>query len=360
MTQSTDLGHDAVDRIARLWQVDDDRVVRTEHGFDWWPSRYKVSVFADTSAEHEDGDVWRLVIRTEFLRGVDLDEPEVRAAIAQAASLAATYGWVYVPMKAAKRHKLPFTGAVWFQSTAYICADNAAWLPEFIGRLAILQPIDAHLQAETFAPIVRAYPDVSGPQQQPADDHVDGMLGVARDIFVPDGREESRWQESDEFADVAERFGKNDQCFGMGDAGGLTLETPVGSSSALIRLQSDVRHPRLGSGLSATLYLPFRRDEAATQDECLWLNFFESFMWAPSPMMGSWSPYHAGDGEFLSAHVMFIPNALFGRGLVTNAALWQLGRARWAKQTLYPDLKDLTMHEILKSRFGDLRADSPS
>jgi len=83
-------------------------------------------------------------------------------------------------------------------------------------------------------------------------------------------------------------------------------------------------------------------------------------MWAPSPMTGSWHPHNAGDGEFLSVHTTFIPNALFDRGLATNAALWQLGRARWAKQTLYPDLKDLTMHEILKSRFGDLPADSPS
>ena len=43
-TLPKDLGIEAVQRIAKLWQVDGNRVVWTEQGFDWWPGSFQVSV----------------------------------------------------------------------------------------------------------------------------------------------------------------------------------------------------------------------------------------------------------------------------------------------------------------------------
>lgn len=38
--------------------------------------------------------------------------------------------------------------------------------------------------------------------------------------------------------------------------------------------------------------------------------------------------------------------------LATNLALWMLGRAKWVRETLWPDLQDKRMSEILEERFG--------
>ena len=55
------------------------------------------------------------------------------------------------------------------------------------------------------------------------------------------------------------------------------------------------------------------------------------------------------------AHSCFIPNALFMPGLIENFAYWAIGRVQWVRRTRFPELKDLTMAEILESRFGQLR-----
>jgi hypothetical protein len=181
---------------------------------------------------------------------------------------------------------------------------------------------------------------------------MDDMLNVAQAIYGPSGEEDCRWVGLKEFEEIAERFGQGDLCFGFGDEGGLTLETPIGETSALIRLRTDVPHPAMGNGLLASLQFPFVRNEADVVNDCLWLNFFESIQWTNVPQFGSWHPREVGDGQFSVAHSFFIPNALFAPGLATNVALWQFGRARWAKNTFWGHLEDLTMMEVMNKRFG--------
>jgi hypothetical protein len=346
-----DPGREAVERIARLWQVDEDRLERTGHGFDWWPGRFRVSVTAHRSEAEDDRDAWRLTVRTAFLKDVDLDQARTRGLVAQLASLAPTYAWVHTPREVPDEHAPGRHGTLRFQSTAYLREDTASWLPEFFARMAILQPIDAGRLAGEFAGIVGGQPDISGPSGAAADDCVDPALEAASALHESAGREQSRWQGIDEFDRFAGQFGNGELCLGSGDPGGLTLETPIGSSSALIRLRTDIRHPVLGSGLLSTIEFPFEEDAASIVEDCLRLNFLESLEWSNVPQCGSWQPREAGHGRFRAAHAMFLPNALFSPGLAINAASWQLSRARWAKERLYPDLQDLTMLEVLQRRF---------
>jgi hypothetical protein len=46
---------------------------------------------------------------------------------------------------------------------------------------------------------------------------------------------------------------------------------------------------------------------------------------------------------------VFIPK--YQSGLATQVAFWFMHRARWAREQKCPDMKDLTMLEILKKRF---------
>jgi hypothetical protein len=50
--------------------------------------------------------------------------------------------------------------------------------------------------------------------------------------------------------------------------------------------------------------------------------------------------------------ISFVPNAHYRPGLATNIALWMISRARWLRQTRWPDLEDKTMMEIMKERVG--------
>ena len=48
-------------------------------------------------------------------------------------------------------------------------------------------------------------------------------------------------------------IGRSDWAFGFADTTGLSMETPFGSDSALVRLHTDQPCPRLGHGLLSTV-----------------------------------------------------------------------------------------------------------
>ena len=354
MTAPKDLGNEAVQRIARLWQVEGNRVIWTEQGFDWWPGRFRVSVMSQKHHdEHEK--TWRLTVRTDFLKDVPVKDYECRKTISMMSSFAPSYAWVFTPPEVQEKYEMPADGTLTFQSTVFLREDTAGWLPEFFARMAIVQPIQAAVLAETTAELVKGKIDVSLPSENASSDYTDEMLDVVGAIYIPAGREESRWKGSDEFEDIANRFGRQDICFGTGDPTGLTLETPIGSSSALIRLRAEMPHPQLGHGLLSSLQLPFWQADAKTVEDAMWFNFFQSISWTDVPQLGSWHSREGADGQSSAAMSTFYPNALYLKYLATNAALWQLGLARWIKNQFHAELVDQTMAQILELRLGKPR-----
>jgi hypothetical protein len=198
-------------------------------------------------------------------------------------------------------------------------------------------------------------PDVSRPEHLAPDANHHALLSIAELFYVPVGQQECRWIGTGEFSDFAEKYARNNDCFGAGSETGLTLETPFGSDSALIRLRTDEKHPALGNGLIATLHTPFFGDASDIASECAWLNFFESVTWTNVPLFGCWYPFaYEPRGQEGVAFASFIPNALYRPGLATNVALWMVARARWLRQTRWPNASDKTMMEIIKERGGFL------
>ena len=352
-TLPKDLGIEAVQRIAKLWQVDGNRVVWTEQGFDWWPGRFRVSV---KSQKHHDEHekTWRLIVRTDFLKEVPVKDYECRKTISMMSSFAPSYAWVFTPPEVQEKYEMTADGTLAFQSTVFLREDTAGWLPEFFARMSIFQPIQAEAQSETTAKLLNGQINFSLPTADSSSDYTDEMLDVAGAIYVPAGREESRWKGAEEFEEVANQFGRQDRCFGMGDSTGLTLETPIGTSSTLIRLRTDIPHPGLGNGLLSSVQLPFWQDETKTVEDAMWFNFFQSISWTEVPQLGSWHPREVASGQYSVASGTFYPNALYMKGIATNAALWKLGIAWWIKKQFHADLVDLTMAQILELRLGNL------
>jgi hypothetical protein len=220
--------------------------------------------------------------------------------------------------------------------------------------MSIMQPINAQIQADFLADMLKGgAPDGSRPEYL-ANSALHGILSLAEQVYVPFGKEECRWIGTGEFVGFAEKYALNDNCFGFGSETGLTVETPFGSNSALIRLHTDQKHPALGNGLLATLQIPFFADASEIASECAWLNFFESVTWTNIPLFGCWHPDALGPEEEQEglAFASFVPNALYRPGLATQVALWMISRAWWLRQTRWPDLEDKTMMEIMQGRVG--------
>ena len=143
-----DIGRQAVEEIASLWQVDRSRSVRTENGFEWWPGDFRVAVMAHDGFDvHPDSCLLR--VRTDFLQDIPInDDGFVRLAAATSRFCAPTYAWAYPPPelwdKYAKGEDRPELLSIY---TADLTRAYASWLAQFLAQMSIMQPINAQLQA---------------------------------------------------------------------------------------------------------------------------------------------------------------------------------------------------------------------
>jgi hypothetical protein len=231
-----------------------------------------------------------------------------------------------------------------------VTRETAGWLPDFIAGTAIIQPINADIQAkETATFIGGGIADVSGPMLT-SNIEFDQMIETLTLVYGPLGQQPSRWAGSTEFEEFAEKWGRSDSCFGFGDPTGLTLEAPLGSNSILIRLHTTDRHPQLGNGLLGTLEVPYFSGANEVSKLSAELNFLESSQWTNFPQNGCWHPIAGPHNQYGLAFSAFIPNALYRPVLATNLAIWMLARSRWVHDQKWPNVKDETMLEILNKR----------
>jgi hypothetical protein len=366
MTQDA-LIENALGQILGVWQVDaKDLRGRGPKGFDWLPGSHLVSVRAvpfdlkdptylmlqgmGVANPREDGV--RLSATTRLIEDFPFKDPRaVELLNVMAPMLSSTYSLVYPPqafLAAANAPEGPYDLELF--SSVYIDPNLVGWLPNFFAQMAIMQPIDAELRGYRL-------PEILGGGQPAFEDgrkreELDDILEVADEIFAPAGARQSQWSGSDEFEIFARNFGESNGCFANGDPTGLTAEVPFGSGSALIQCWTDQAHPQLGNGLLVTLMLPHSvsdQPDGGAAD----LNFFEARAWTDVPNLGCWHTRDAGGARgIFPAHSTFIPNALYRPGLVQNFVLWEMGRARWVRQTFFPEMQDRLMSETLNERLG--------
>jgi hypothetical protein len=359
MAGGEDLAVQAIERIAYMWRLDDTKIVRITRsqaeGFDWWPGDFCVRVRAQWSTVI---DTVRLVIRTDVLKDVPITDELFISLVAEMSSLwAPTYAWVYPPAPFWEKYHQSgvddvrgLSPRLGFSSSAYISSENVDWLTDFLARATILQPVSAQSHSSTLQGIFKSgVSDVSRSDTR-KDGSPDEILNVANQVYVPRGKEPNRWIGTGEFQRFAEEWAQSDSCFGYGDATGLSAETPFGDDTALIRLWTDQKNPQLGNGLLATLQVPYSDDRISIAKTVAVLNLNESDGWTHFPLIGCWHPHkNRNDADGL-AFSCFIPNSLYQPGLATQVAFWFLERARWVRKSLWPDMVDKTMMEIITSR----------
>jgi hypothetical protein len=346
-----ELCESALRQLSRIWQVEPKQVNGTDRGFEWVPASHAVLVSADLD---EATQRVRLTVETEFLRDTPIHQHRfVTLLDAVAPFWSAGYALVYVPHELWSAHieKLE-TGAaptLTFFSSVYINDEMVSWLPEFFAKMTITQPVFAEAYRNNALSIFEgAIADLRGGIcEQP-----DEILDVVDALYIPAGKTASRWDGSEEFESFAEKYARQDHCFGMGDKQGMSIETPFGSDSALIQFRTHQPHPALGHGLLVTIQIRIGGTKQKVQNEAAFLNFLEARSWTDFPQLGCWHAHERSENDCVLAHSTFIPNLLYMPGLVANLAFWSMARVRWFRKSRFPDLADKTMAEILQERLG--------
>ena len=96
MAKDKSLASQALEAIANVWQIDETRSKRAEEGFEWWPGDFRVSVRAQPDARQREPETWRLVISTDFLKEVPLqDERFSQIAALSSPFMTSTYALAY-------------------------------------------------------------------------------------------------------------------------------------------------------------------------------------------------------------------------------------------------------------------------
>jgi hypothetical protein len=321
---------------------------------DWSPGSHLVRVRAIRNDKSAAEDRWRVSVETDFLTSVPIEDMKFIGLTAELSGvMTSTYSIQYPPADIWKETSKRENPKLSLFSSVYVIPELVQWLPKFFAGEAIVQVINAESLSAKISKTVGGKPDFlpSGKNKNP-----DEILEVLGAIYVPAGSKPSRWEGTDEFVKIAENYGRSDMCFGNGDESSLTLETPFGDDSTLIRLQSDVKHPQLGSGLLVTIQSPFLTSAEEIAKESAFLNFLEASQWMDFPQLGCWQPHEIEgvDGKTALAHASFVPNVLYQHGVATNFAMWSVGRARWLRQERWPELEDKPMGEIIEKRIGEI------
>ncbi len=353
------VGSELLRQIRSVWQADEQYVEEIENGFYWWPGHHKVIVRCVPKEDASDPDCWRLTTTTEFVKNANIEDPKVAGLIASMGSFAPNYGWVYTPPEVSKKYAVAIDGTIDFHSATYVRPQTVGWLPAFFAQIVIMQAIDAERTAGPYSETLKGQPNTSGLRLIHGSTEIDDILNVAQAIYAPMGQEPSKWAGTEEFRDIAEKFGSCDICIGTAGPDGVTIETPFGKSSSLIRLYHNIKHPALGSGLLGAIRLPVFASLEASINTCMWLNFFCAQYWTDVPVHGTWHPTEIRTNEYMPSYGMFVPNALYAAGVATNVALWNLGMARWAQMKMWPALQDANIHDIVNARLDQFNAANP-
>jgi hypothetical protein len=232
-----------------------------------------------------DFPLYRLNVQTDFLCNVDVTAPSFEKNISDLNQKALTFAFCVHPKSLAQslmQYGSPSecgldlkSSRVWLASTAHIHESTKDWMTRLFAGLAVLQPIEAQFRADLAMLLLGGKADRSGPPGGASPTSVDDILGVDQ-IIAFHGQQQSNWIDTGEFEQIVERWGGRDSGFGFAGKGWLTIETPFGGHTAMLKLKTDQRHPRLGNGLVATLTLPDLCDtEGEMTDLSIEMNFLE-------------------------------------------------------------------------------------
>jgi hypothetical protein len=313
----SDVGLEVVHFIYDRMKIDREWSIWHERGFTWWGHRLAQHIWADPCIEDDGYVISRVHARTDLLDDfTDSDESVVRL-MQLTPVITSLSGLVRVPN---------YPSSIQLASNVYVHAETKDWLGCVLAEAAIIQADWAHQDVEKLAQAVKARPAYSEHPMSGPRSVRDEILDVPSRLLIPEGRENSRYQDEEMLAALEMLQGR--PCvLASGDRNGFSAEFPFGPFTSLLQVQAKKPHPILGNGLHMMLQLPdgpsgLEQSEAAR----LALELNEREQHAPffAHFLGSWCPTPS------LCFVSFVPNSLFANVWTTTLAQKMMGRALWA------------------------------
>ena len=303
-----------IDYLFERMQIEDAWAVRSEDGFTWWGDRQAQRVYAGPPRE-VGGTVTRaLHIEADLLRNVPAGhETLVRlAGINRLATLSA-----YVANAEGTR--------VCLHASVSLTADNVPMARGLALHAMALQAADAASEADPLAEIFGGEVDESAHPASGVREEPDEMLGVAT-LYEDRGSGDSPFA-AGEMADLV-HLAPRPWLLASNSPTGLQAEFAFGATEkSRLEMDSETRHPALGSGLQVRLVLPVRPDVETVQR----LNAYE-VLEPDAHQLGGWCL----DEGLGVTFVMFLPAAAHTANLTTSLAWHMAARNDWARALLFP------------------------
>lgn len=298
-----------------LLKADPEGSIHTPAGFTWWADQYAqhIEVIGADGAPEDDRGVL-VVVRTEVLREVTLDEVARRALNNLLMAFASLAGPVYDPT----------TCTVQLYSRLWLHEDTRPWMTPLLRWAALLQLSEAQRRAPELATLLHTDIAASGPPARGLRPTPDERMAIVPRLIAPHGAQPNRWSAA-EFTDTVERFLQQPPAvLATGGGAGFTVEFPFGDQTSLCQALGDQPHPSYGNGLFLLQSFPI---DAQTEAEGLRLALDLNRVEFTEPPAGY------GLGSYCYQHhglhfVSFFPNIAYRAGLLPNLYYAAAQRAR--------------------------------
>ena len=321
-------------------------------GFTWWADQYAQTVEFLGQETGPNGELgYRVCVRTELLRDVDLTETALEAINSLPMRAASMAGPVYDV--SARMLDL------W--SLVRVTEDNGGWMRYLLAAAAVTQIAEARLLAPVLAEAIGALPATSA-HPESGTRSVPGEMAFAAAAFATSGDEPCAWPDA-EFAEAVSGYmNRPPEAVAGVEGRGVAVEFPFGERTSLCRLAGDQPHPLYGNGLLVLQSFPVPAAERLGESEgirlALSLNAADLTREVTGYGLGSYS-YDDGAVHFSG----FVPNALHKPGLLPNlysscAARAHAMAARFTEGRWDADVYSLDP-AVLARRLEERRATAP-
>jgi hypothetical protein len=323
MNEHSDVASAVLDLVFDRMKIDALWSVRQPRAFVWWPHRVSQRVWADRVRSEEGFDICKIHAETDMLKEVP-PTPKTYASLALTNTAATLNRYVYDP----QHMKLKLA------CCAYFHAENAGWQASYFTNAVAIQAAQAHAELDALAGLLGAPADETIPPKG-ARTNPDDMLNVLH-LFKQQGSEPSTF-----VGEECARIEKISSCpfvIANSDGNGATVEFPFAGcvpSTAMMRVLTDVAHPKLGSGAFLLLRIPSIPGVSQNVELVNRLNIAELTNWTRSRGFGAWCK----DVENVDplngiAYVCFIPSLAKMDRLLENEVLQMATRTRWLHEYL--------------------------
>jgi hypothetical protein len=335
-----DVGLRVLARIHERLMIDEQWTVRRERGFSWIGNALVQHIDVTPAFESRDILVHQVVVQSRVVAETTTAEETIEQFLAINNCFAIGSALVY--------DRAEHTIDLMLAHTVH--AETLEFRASHLADLAILQLWQAERDALALAEICggsAAYSPhpISGWRPEP-----DEMLGVADAIYIPAGRESSRFARLDEMERIQE-FVHDSTLASLGASStGIAIEVPFGpDDTALIQLHTDVRHPLLGAGLAVRTMVRLDVSSVEAADIAARLQQMQIQTVEGGGQFGAWGVHLDRDVRRV-AWSRFVPNAMFQIGLALDVAIGEMNRAQWLDRLFFPNLPERNAWLLMRNR----------